>query len=231
MPNYAVQSPTNPMRGLLRGDVGYSFGALTAAAIAASPTGLVRAANGVVTLTTSAPHNFMPGELLTIIDKNAAGGGPIVAVGGTRFGANYMILTVPSTTTATLLPADEVVLHQPADTGGGGAAVSIAAEQPGVPQAGQAFALTSQGDQSMSPYGFFADGRFLAAPGVFEVDVQVAIVDADVQYQTVANGAISTVDGTNFTFHFDATFSGAKFARLLLRARANAVGFIGRIRG
>ena len=231
MSNYAVQSPTNPMRGLYRGDVGYSFGALTPAPIVASPNGLSRASSGIVTLTTQAAHNFMPGEVLTITDTGPAGGGVIVAVGGTRFGGNYFIQAIPSTTTATLLPLDEVILHQPADTGGGGTAISIAAEQPAAPQAGKAFALANIGDLSMSPWGFFVDGRFLAAPGVFEVDVQVAAIDADVQYQTIANGAVATVDATNFTFHFDATWTGAKFARLKIQARTNAVGFIGRIRG
>jgi len=234
MAPYAVQSPTNPMRGLQRGGLtGYSWGALTPIAIAASPTGLVRAASGIVTLNTlaAAAHNFVAGEVVTLADAGPAGGGLITSVGGTRFGGNYMIQAVPSTSSLTLLPLDEVILHQPADTGGGGSATSIAAETPTPPAGGKAFALTNIGDQSQSPWGFFVDGVFLAAPGAFEVDVQVAAVDADSQYQTIANGNVTLIDATNQTFHFDATWTGAKFVRLFLRSRTNAVGLIGRIRG
>jgi hypothetical protein len=230
MPNYAVQSITNPMRGLYRGDTGYSFGALTSTAIAASPGGLVRAASGTVTLTTSGAHNFTPGEVLTIADTGPAGGGKVVSVGGTRFGGNYLILTTPSGTTATLLPLDEVVLHQAADTGGSGAATSIAFENPAGGTAGKAFALANIGDPSVSPWGFFVDGIFQAAP-TFEVDVQVAAVDADTQYQTMSGGNVTTADATNFTFHLDATFTGAKFVRLKMKTNTGNVGFIGRIRG
>lgn len=227
MPPYAVQSPTNPMRGLLRGDTGYSFGALTAATIAASPGGLSRAANGIVTLTNTVPHNFVPGEILTIADALLK----VTSVGGTRFQGNYMIQTTPSTTTALLLPLDEVILHQPADTGGAGAATSIAAEAPAILSAGKAFCLASAGDQSRPPGGIAVDGIFLGAPGVFEVDVQGAAVDADNEYATVTGGVISAVDVVNFTFHFDGAGVVATFVRLFIRARANAVGFVGRIRG
>lgn len=71
------------------------------------------------------------------------------------------------------------------------------------------------------PFG--VDGKFSGAPGVFEVDVQVASTDSDTSYQTVANGNITTVDATNNTFHFDGSLTTAKFARLLMRSRANSV--------
>lgn len=231
MPAYAVQSPTNPMRGLQRGGLtGYSWGALTPIAIAASPTGLVRAASGIVTMNTlaAAAHNFVAGEVVTLADAGPAGGGLITSVGGTRFGGNYMIQIVPSTSSLTLLPLDEVILHQPADTGGGGSATSIAAEQPAILTGGKAFALPL-GDQS-APVGLFADGIFLAAPGVFEVDVQGAMVDADNEYATFTGGNISVVDATNFNFRVDLGTVSARFARMFIRARANAVGFIGRLR-
>jgi hypothetical protein len=229
MPVYAVQSPTNPMRGLYRGDVGYSFGTLTAAALAASPNGLSRAAGGIVTATTTGNHNFAAGELVTLADSSSK----IVSVGGTRFGGNYLIQTVPSATTLTLLPLDEVVLHQAADTGGGGAATSVAFDflQGSAPIGGKAFALAQIGDTSQGPFAFYVDGIFSAAPGVFEIDAQGAEVDAENRYQTVLNGAISVVDATNFTFHFDASFSGVKFARLKLRTLTNNVGLIATIRG
>jgi len=233
MPTYATQSPSNPMRGLYRGDVGYSFGALVPANIAASPGGLVRAAGGVVTLTTVAAHNFAPGEVLTIYDvgRTSAASTAITAVGGTRFQGNYVITAVPSGTTATLQPIDDILLHQAPDTGGGGQAVSRAFEAAASGTRGQAFALANIGDESMSPWGFFVDGIFQAAPGTFELDVQIAGVDAPSQYQTVSNGVINAVDPTNFTFHFDVTFTGAKFVSLYMRTNTGPTGFIGRIRG
>lgn len=232
MPNYVQGSSTAPLSGLLRGVVGYSFGVPTAATIAASPTGLVRAANGVVTLTTSANHNFQIGNTCTIglASVPPAAGKEPTSVLGTTFGGVYTITAIPSATTATLVPIADVLLHQPADTGGAGTAISIAFEQPAVPQAGQAFALA--GPQSLaSSFGFAVDGKFSAPPGVFEVDVQVADVDADANYQVISNGNVTTVDATNFTFHFDCTLVTAKFARVKLVSRANAVGFACTIRG
>lgn len=232
MPNYTIQSIATPMRGFGRGDTVYSFGAQVPATIAASPTGLVRAAGGIVTLTTSSNHNFAPGETLTVFDVGRLAGTAITSVGGTRFGGNYLILTTPSATTATLLPLDEVVLHQAPDTGGGGQAVSVAFESPAAPQAGQAFALANRGDNSMSPWGFFVDGLWSATPGVFEVDIQGAFVDADSEYSVVPNGAISTVDANApLKFHFDGTWTGINFIRAKIITRTNNVGLILRIRG
>src|SRR5437879_13738795 len=81
MPNYST-SPPYP-RGLYRGDKAYSFGALVAVAIAASPGGLSRAANGTVTCTTGVAHKALPGEIATIIGSTS--------IGGTRFDGNYLI--------------------------------------------------------------------------------------------------------------------------------------------
>lgn len=232
MPNYVQGSSTAPLSGLLRGVVGYSFGVPTAATIAASPTGLVRAANGVVTLTTSANHNFQIGNTCTIglASVPPAAGKEPTSVLGTTFGGVYTITAIPSATTATLVPIADVLLHQPADTGGTGTAISIAFESPTPPQAGQAFALAGSRSLSSS-VGFAADGKFSAAPGVFEVDVQVADVDADANYQTISSGNVTTVDATNNTFHFDCPLVVANFARLKLTLRTNAVGFVGTIRG
>ena len=74
------------------------------------------------------------------------------------------------------------------------------------------------------------DAKFSGAPGAFEVDVQAAAIDADTNYQTVANGNITAVDSTNNTFHFD--YNGtAKFLRLLMRSRTNAVSMTATITG
>jgi hypothetical protein len=78
---------------------------------------------------------------------------------------------------------------------------------------------------------FSVDGKFSGAPGAFEVDVQVAATDADANYQTVANGNITTADPTNNTFHFDALNVNARFVRLLMRTRTNSVSITATITG
>jgi len=223
MPNYAVQSPTNPMRGIERGGiVGYSFGALAGVAISS----LTRAASGIVTLVTTGNHNFAAGEICTLTDQiSVAAVGKIVSVGGTRFGGNYLIQSVTNATTVVLLPLDDVILHQPADTATGGQANSIQYEAPTPPQAGKAFALPMQGAGASGGIGFYVNGVANGAPGAFEVDVQVADVDADARYTTIASGNVTTV-GTNNSFHLDATWTEAKFARAKLVSNGNSVGWI-----
>jgi len=232
MPNYVQGSLLNPLSGLMRGVVGHSFGVNTAATIAASPGGLVRAAGGVVTLTTSANHNFLVGgtcRIGLVSDPPAVGTEP-TSVLGTTFGGVYTITAIGSPTTATLVPISDVLLHQIPDTGGTGTAISIAFETPSPPQAGKAFALA--GPQSLaSSFGFAVDGKFSAAPGVFELDIQAADIDADANYQTLANFNISTVDATSNTFHADCTLNTAKFVRARLLSRTNAVGLVCYIRG
>lgn len=105
------------------------------------------------------------------------------------------------------------------------------AEQPlpgsGGTSASQRVALGSQGG---SAAGFSVTGLFSGAPGSFEIDVQVSDVDADAQYQTCANGNITTVDATNNTFHFDGSTVLATFVRLLMRSRTNAVNISADVR-
>jgi hypothetical protein len=105
------------------------------------------------------------------------------------------------------------------------------AEQP-TPGSGGASASqrVALGSKEGGPGGFSVTGFFSGAPGSFEVDVQVADVDADTQYQTVANGNIITVDATNNTFHFDGATVLATFVRLLLRSRTNAVNVTADVR-
>lgn len=99
------------------------------------------------------------------------------------------------------------------------------AEQPAIGAGGvsasQQVALVRVPGEAVT--GFSVTGFFSAAPGTLEIDVQVSNVDVDTQYQTVANGNITTVDAINQTFHFDASTVNARFVRLLMRARANAV--------
>jgi hypothetical protein len=227
MPNYVQGSPApsgQPFpRMLMRGDIGFSFGAVVAQAIAASPTGLVRAANGQVTLTTTPSHNFKPGEVCTIANNQS--------VGGTRFGGNYYIFSTPSATTAVLVPIDDIILHQAPDVGGAGTASSVTFESPAAPQAGQAFSLAATPDIGQGKGGFSADGVFAGAPGAFEVDIQMSAADVDAQYQTISNGNIVAVDPTNNTFHFDAPTALDAFVRAKLLSRTNAVGLMVKFRG
>ena len=81
----------------------------------------------------------------------------------------------------------------------------------------------SQAVRLRSNAPFSVAGHFAGDPGVFEADVQAACLDSDTEYQTVANGNITTVDSTNYTFRYDGLPVGAKFVRLLLRSRTNAV--------
>lgn len=239
MPNYLQGGLVTPeSAGLMRGVIGWSFGVPIASTITASPGGLVRAAGGNVTVTTTAAHNWQIGNTVyigfTVVavqgTTTAVTGLEPTSVGGTRFGGNYTITAIGSATTATLVPIDDALRHQAPDTGGTGTAISIAFEQPAPPQAGQAFAINNT-SLLAGPLGFAVDGKFSAAPGAFEVDIQVADVDADANYQTISNGNVTTVDATNFTFHFDCTWIVAKFARVKLLTRTNAVGFVATIRG
>lgn len=91
----------------------------------------------------------------------------------------------------------------------------------GTTAASQQVALMIKNGKSGAP--FSVDGKFSAAPGTFEVDVQVAASDVDTNYQTCSNCNITTVDTTNNTFHLDAVLVNAKFARLLMRTRTNSV--------
>ena len=91
----------------------------------------------------------------------------------------------------------------------------------GTTAASQQVQLSTASNAGFTPFN--VDGKFSGAPGAFEVDVQVAVKDADTNYQTVASGNITTVDATNNTFHFDGTLVKARYARLLMRSRTNSV--------
>lgn len=98
------------------------------------------------------------------------------------------------------------------------------AEQPaagaGGPSASQQIAATYA--QGLAP-GISFEGFFSGAPGSFEIDVQASNVDSDAQYQTLPNGAISSVDAVNQTFLYVDAISNFKFYRALMRSRGNAV--------
>ena len=216
MPAYST-SPPYP-RGLYRGDKAYSFGALVAVAIAASPGGLSRAASGVVTCTTSAAHKALPGEIATIVGSTS--------VGGTRFDGNYFIQAAAfASSILTLVPVDDIILHQAPDTGGVGTITLIQMEQPALLTAGRAFGLMQPPDAGAP---FLVDGSFDAAPGAFEVDVQVAQVDVAAAYETAV--VINTLDASGLLFHANVN-DPSNFVRAFLRARANGVNLAVSIRG
>lgn len=79
------------------------------------------------------------------------------------------------------------------------------------------------------PTAIEVDGFFSAAPGVFGIEIQAALNDVEAQYQTILNGAMTAVDANNFTFHFDGEIV-ARFVRLLMRSRTNAVNVTASIR-
>ncbi len=97
------------------------------------------------------------------------------------------------------------------------------AEQPAAGNGGASASIRVALVPQAARKGFSVTGFFSAAPGAFEIDVQVSDVDADTQYQTFANGNITSVDATNQTFHFDGSSVDALFVRLLMRTRTNAV--------
>ena len=95
-------------------------------------------------------------------------------------------------------------------TGNGGASAS------------QAVALPDTSYDKKRPFSVHC--KFAAAPGNFEDDIQVADVDADANYQTIAGGAIAVVDAVNFTYRMEVPQNLARFVRVLTRTQnANAV--------
>lgn len=130
--------------------------------------------------------------------------------------------------------AQPVYNASPAQTLNSGDVVTVwSAETPtagnGTAAASQQVALLTKNGRAGSP--FSVDGQFSAAPGSFEVDVQVSATDSDTSYQTCSNCNITTVDSTNQTFHLDAVLVNAKFARLLMRTRTNSVSITAKITG
>lgn len=108
-----------------------------------------------------------------------------------------------------------------------------AAETPasgsGGASASKAVALPAEYSNGLRPFSVSA--KFAAAPGAFEVDVQVADADVDANYQTIQNGNITTVDAVNNTFHVDVPTNTARFARLLMRIQsANAAAITASIK-
>jgi len=213
-----------PSRTLSPGDTITLFGIPgTAAALAASPTGAVRVA-GVVTITTGAAHNFVPGQQVDIKGVGSVGGFVSTLYG---FDGSYTIQSVPSTTTFTYFDPQK---HD--DTGGGGNAISVAAEQPAVLPASssQVNILNMRG--STTPPGLRVQGIWTGAPGAFEIDLQTALDDIDSEYimNTVSSATKVTADAADTnainTFSVDLIPFGGPFFRARIISRANGVGLV-----
>jgi hypothetical protein len=212
-----------PSRTLGSGDTVYLFGIPnTAAAISASPAGAVRNA-GIVTITTGAAHNFVPGQQVDIKGVGSVGG----FSGVYGFDGSYTIQTVPSTTTFTYFDP-----QKPNDTGGGGNAISVAAEQPAALPANSAQVNILQNRGTTGAANVRFEGIWTGTPGAFEVDLQSASSDIDSEYvmNTVTTATKVTTDAADVnainTFTVDLSATPGVFMRARILSRANGVGLV-----
>lgn len=213
-----VYQSNRPAQHADPGDAVYLFGIPnTAAVIAASPGGAVRA-GGVVTITTSAAHNFLPGNQVDIRNVMSVGGFTQPMYG---FDGQYKIASVPSTTTFTY--ADP---QKPNDTGGGGVAVSVAAEAVVLGEASAQVELrNNRGTTTVQSSEI--EGQFTGAPGAFEVDMQSADTDTDDMYimntvSTATKIAALAADANAInSFRADLSPSPGRFLRARIIAFAN----------
>jgi len=113
----------------------------------------------------------------------------------------------------------------PSSLGPGDSGLAFNAEQPAVPQASVEFALANK--DSNYPQSLSVELQFSGAPGAFSASLQTADTDGDIFYQT-EGAAISTVSANN-TARVEFSSVKAKFARLLLSTRTNAVNLTARI--
>lgn len=206
------------------GDSVFLFGVLGNAAIAAVGTPGASRTNGTTTITTSAAHNFVIGQRVKIAGVNSVAfgsAGDKAALYG--FDGEYEILTVPSATTFTYSD-----LQKPNDTGGGGTATSIQAEQPALPQAGAQVSIIPRRSSVAAPAISF-EVAFTADPGTQAgaIVFQEADSDVDGDYITPSAAAytLPTAAGT-LVYRVDLIPTGGRFMRPKWAARANAVGIV-----
>ncbi len=102
------------------------------------------------------------------------------------------------------------------------------AEQPTAPQASQQVCLANAPNATSLP-GVAVEISFSAAPGAFNVQVQEADTDIDAAYITIpTTGTITAVSATNFARVEFPTLK-AKFLRILLSSRTNAVNLTAKV--
>jgi hypothetical protein len=95
------------------------------------------------------------------------------------------------------------------------------AEQPAAPQASVQVALANVYDNTNAE-GASVEIFFSAAPGAFELDIQVADTDTDAAYITVPGGIFTTVNANNFA-RIELVPVKAKLLRVRLVSRTNNV--------
>jgi hypothetical protein len=114
--------------------------------------------------------------------------------------------TVASIPIPAIYPGDQILLFN--------------AEQPTPPQASQQVALGNAYDNA-STQAVSIEIQFSGAPGAFSIQPQVADTDTDTAY--VSEGAaVTTVNSSNYA-RVELTSIKAKFLRVLLSSRTNAV--------
>jgi hypothetical protein len=187
----------------------------SSAAITASPNGLVRTA-GVVTATTAA-HNFVPGSRVQILGSKSvlfpAGSDTNYIYG---FDGEYTIATVPSTTTFTYND-----IGKPNDTGGGGVAVSIAAETVVLNEQSSQLCLPSS-LAAPAAAGIIVALSFTAAPGSGSIKVQEAMDDVAFDYVNPTNVAYTIALGAATYYETDLIPFGSRFVNLLVATAPGA---------
>jgi hypothetical protein len=94
------------------------------------------------------------------------------------------------------------------------------AEQPAAPQASQQVCLANAYDNTATQ-GASIELFFSGAPGAFSIQPQVADTDIDAAY--IAEGAAITAVNTGNFARVELTAIKAKFLRVLLSSRTNAV--------
>jgi len=116
--------------------------------------------------------------------------------------------TVPTSPPFAIYPGDSVTVFN--------------AETPAVGSASIQVALAATDAGAGTSGGLSLEVSFGGAPGVFEVDVQESDTDADAFYQQVASGSLIAVSANN-TGRIDMPTFNGRFARALLKSRANSV--------
>jgi hypothetical protein len=215
MSNY--QSSVPPV-SIGPGDSAFLFGIPNTIVALAATDGLIRT-NGVVLATTGAAHNFVPGQDVEIVGPGSDGG----FVSPYGFEGHYVIQTVPTTTTFTYNDP-----QKPNDNGDGGSAISVAAEQPVLPQAGLQAAITNPRG-STTPPSVTAEIFFTANAAAFTVLFQEADTDVDGNYITPAAAAYTVTGTTALVARVDLSPTGGRFLRPKLTVRTNAVGIVVKI--
>jgi hypothetical protein len=204
-----------PPTSLFPGDSAIVIGIVGTVALLATD-GLIRV-NGVVTGTTTAAHNFVPGQVVDIEGVGTDSGLDFPY----GFNGQYVILTVPTTTTFTY--------NDPAkqnDQGDGGSATSVQGEQ----LAGASARITLPMEMTAPAPGIGVELMYTAAAGAAEsVAIQEAYDDDDPLYITPSNTAYTMAITALLVATSDLIPTGGRFIRLNRTKGANNVNVVAKI--